>query len=130
MLGKMQVRIYYGDTDCGGIAYHTKYIEFCERARSELFFSKNQNPVRENIGFVVKNIQAEFLSPARLGDLLDINTEILELRGASLLLNQEIFLQDKKLFFAKITLVAFDFSREKIVKTPKWATEIFTNTKV
>lgn len=126
----MRVRIYYGDTDCGGIVYHTKYIEFCERARSELFFSRGENPVRENIGFVVKSIQAEFLSPAKLGDLVEIKTEILERKKASLLLNQEIFLQDKKLFFAKITLVALDFSTNKIVKIPQWAIEILRERKV
>lgn len=73
-----QTRIYYEDTDCGGIVYHANYLKYCERARSEWFFAQGILPQQNNIGFVVKNMNLEFLSPAKLGDLLTIHTEILE----------------------------------------------------
>ena len=85
-----QTRIYYEDTDCGGIVYHANYLKYCERARSEWFFAQGILPQQNNIGFVVKNMNLDFLSPAKLGDLLTIHTEILEQKNASITLKQTI----------------------------------------
>ena len=93
-MSDFSVRIYYEDTDCGGIVYHTNYIKYCERARSEIFFSNGAMPNTQNIGLVVRKINVEFLDSARLGDLLRVRTRILKLGGSSLTLKQEIFLQD------------------------------------
>ena len=51
----MKIRIYYEDTDAGGIVYHTNYLKYCERARSEYFFASNIDITSENAHFVVKN---------------------------------------------------------------------------
>ena len=139
VMSDFRVRIYYEDTDCGGIVYHTNYIKYCERARSEIFFSKGTMPNTETIGLVVRKMNAEFLDSARLGDLLNVRTRILKLGGSSLTLKQEIFLVDsreswgdsseskenlressgeKLIFECEVKLACIDIKRKKIAKIP------------
>ncbi|MDD5405657.1 MAG: YbgC/FadM family acyl-CoA thioesterase [Sulfurovaceae bacterium] len=101
----MKIRIYYDDTDAGGIVYHANYLKFCERARSELFFSRGSSPAIDGGHFVVKHIVADFIASAKLGDMIEVRHEILKLGGASLELKQEIFRNDEKLFSITSTLV-------------------------
>jgi len=101
----MKIRIYYEDTDAGGIVYHTNYIKFCERARSEAFFSKNIMPFDNRSGFIVKNLKCNFLSTAKLGDLVDVTTQVLKVRGSSTTLLQEVYCNEVKLFSMEILLV-------------------------
>jgi len=96
----MQIRIYYEDTDAGGIVYHSKYLNFCERARSEAFFQRGLNPFEdENSGFVVRKVEADFLSTA-----LDIDTAVLEKKRTNILLKQTIKRDEQIVFEAKILL--------------------------
>ena len=88
----MQVRVYYEDTDCGGIVYHTNYIKYCERARSELFFSHNTLPQLDTCGFVVSAIDAKFLGFAKLGDMLWVQTQVQKLARVQILLRQRIYI--------------------------------------
>ncbi|MBN2721837.1 MAG: YbgC/FadM family acyl-CoA thioesterase [Campylobacterales bacterium] len=101
----MRFRIYYDDTDAGGIVYHANYLKFCERARSELFFARGSSPAIDGGHFVVKHIDADFIKPAKLGDMLEVSHEILKLGGASLELKQEIWKDEEKLFSMTSTLV-------------------------
>ncbi len=102
----MKIRVYYEDTDAGGIVYHTNYIKYCERARSELFFQRNLNPTDgESSGFVVHHIDANFLGMARLGDMLEVTTTLIKKRATSTLLKQTITHNEKKIFEMDITLV-------------------------
>ncbi len=101
----MHFRIYYDDTDAGGIVYHANYLKYCERARSELFFVRDSSPAIDGGHFVVKHIVADFIKSAKLGDMLEVRNEILKLGGASLELKQEIFRDDEKLFSMISTLV-------------------------
>lgn len=103
----MRFRIYYDDTDAGGIVYHTNYLKFCERARSELFFARGSSPAIDGGHFVVKHIVADFIKSAKLGDMLEVRHEILKLGGASLELKQEIFRDDEKLFFSMTSTLVF-----------------------
>ena len=120
----MKVRVYYEDTDLGGIVYHTNYIKFCERARSEVFFEKGIKPtLGEESGFVVRNINADFLSTSTLGDMLDIKSNILKMKSSSIVLLQEIFKEDIKVFSMKIVLVYID--KGKPCRIPKEFSEIF-----
>lgn len=125
------VRIYYEDTDCGGIVYHTNYIKYCERARSEIFFSADSLPNTQRIGLVVRKLNADFLDSAKLGDLLKIKSEIIKIGSSSLTLKQEIFLDSainftesnaeslgKKLFSCEVKLACIDIKLKKIVKIP------------
>jgi acyl-CoA thioester hydrolase len=102
----MQIRIYYEDTDAGGIVYHTNYIKYCERARSEMFFSKGMIPLDgESSGFVVKNINADFLGFAVLGEMVEVSTKILKRKTASVLLEHQIFKDEKMIFKMEVLLV-------------------------
>ncbi len=101
----MRFRIYYDDTDAGGIVYHANYLKFCERARSELFFARGSTPAIDGGHFVVKHIDADFIKSAKLGDVLEVRHQILKLGGASLELKQEIFRDEEKLFSMTSALV-------------------------
>ena len=101
----MKIRIYYEDTDAGGIVYHTNYIKYCERARSEAFFEAGLNFTKEGGYFVVSALEAKFLASAVLGDEVFVRTKLIELKKASLVLEQEIYkFGEKVLFKATITL--------------------------
>ncbi|MDM5270752.1 YbgC/FadM family acyl-CoA thioesterase [Sulfurovum sp. zt1-1] len=102
----MKIRIYYEDTDAGGIVYHTNYIKYCERARSEHFFSRGIMPGEGNkYGFVVRKITADFLGSAVLGDVLEVKTSILNFKNSSMTLLQEITNENKILFSMEVLLV-------------------------
>lgn len=102
----MRIRIYYEDTDAGGIVYHTNYIKYCERARSELFFAQGKQPYDgDRSGFVVKNINANFLGMASLGDLIEVTTEVIKIKAASVMLQQNIYKEKECIFSMEILLV-------------------------
>lgn len=121
----MKIRVYYEDTDCGGIVYHSTYLNFCERARSEVFFIKGLSPVLQNGHFVAKKLEADYISSARLGDELEILTELVEIRAASFVLLQTIFKERKKIFELNITLayITFEGKPQKITKDVKQLVE-------
>ena len=120
----MKIRVYYEDTDAGGIVYHTNYIKYCERARSEIFFQKNMMPtLGKESGFVVRNIQASFLSTSTLGDLLNVTTKILTLKNTSIVLLQEVWKEEEKLFSMEIVLVYVD--KGKPCRIPSIFRDIF-----
>jgi len=114
---KMQIRVYYEDTDTGGVVYHSNYLNFCERARSEAFYAKGITPVLEEGHFVAKRVEANYISSAKLGDMLDIKTELIEMKAASFLLKQFIYRGDEKIFDMEILLVFIGFDA-KVKKIP------------
>jgi acyl-CoA thioester hydrolase len=88
------VRVYYEDTDAGGIAYHATYLRFAERARTEalrdLGIPHAELLQRFTLMFVVRRIEVDYLRPARLDDSLTVVTEPLAVGGASVLLRQHV----------------------------------------
>ncbi len=106
----MQIRVYYEDTDTGGVVYHSNYLNFCERARSEAFFSRGLNPVLKNGHFVARRVEADFYVSAKLGDLLDVETELVAMKAASFVLKQKIFKESLLLFELEIVLAYIEFS--------------------
>jgi len=102
----MKIRVYYEDTDAGGIVYHANYLKFCERARSELFFSRGVKPFEEDqSGFVVRKVEAEFLGMARLGDLLEVRTRLLEQSRSTIRLLQSVYREDEIVYEMEVLLV-------------------------
>ena len=106
---KLNIRVYYEDKDTGGVVYHSNYLNFCERARSEAFFSRGLSPVLQSGHFVAKRVEGDYLSSAKLGDELEITSELLEMRGASFTLRQSVFRGDEKVFELVIVLVYINF---------------------
>ena len=102
----MKIRVYYEDTDAGGIVYHTNYIKYCERARSEIFFQRGMKPtLGDHNGFVVRDIKASFLATSALGDILEVTTKILTMKRSSLVLLQEVWKEEVKVFSMEVLLV-------------------------
>lgn len=111
----MKIRVYYEDTDAEGIVYHTNFIKYCERARSEMVFNSDLKPFTPNRHFVVKNINASYLKPAFLGDKLEVVSTPTTIKKASLIINQKIYrisslkdtLKEKELIFEAGIKIAF-----------------------
>ena len=120
----MKIRVYYEDTDAGGIVYHTNYIKYCERARSEVFFQRGMIPSQsDSSGFVVRDIKASFLATSTLGDTLDVTSKILTLKSSSLVLLQEVWKEEVKVFSMEVVLVYID--KEKPSRIPEVFKDIF-----
>ncbi len=109
----MQIRIYYEDTDAGGIVYHSNYLNFCERARSEFFFQKGKLPTIEGAHFVVRHMECDFVSSAKFGDIIEVTTEIKEIKNSSLSIYQEIKKDQEVLFKTTVLLVLVDNGKVK-----------------
>ncbi|PPB80605.1 acyl-CoA thioester hydrolase [Albidovulum inexpectatum] len=112
MSHRLQIRVYYEDTDLAGIVYYANYLKFIERARTEWVRTLGIDQVRlkaeSGIVFAVRRIEADYLSPAHFDDLLDVNTSLREVRGARLILDQAVLRRDAVLFQAVVTLVCLD----------------------
>lgn len=112
----MKITVYYEDTDTGGVVYHSNYLNFCERARSNAFFKQKLSPILSSGHFVARRLEADFIASAKLGDELDVKTELVEMRTASFKLLQTIYKEDKKIFELNITLayITFEGKPQKI----------------
>ncbi len=88
------IRVYYEDTDAGGVVYHSKYLNYMERARTEwlraLGFEQDELVRDWNVLFVVRQMELDFHSPARFNERLVVETRVLETGKASLIFAQEI----------------------------------------
>jgi acyl-CoA thioester hydrolase len=88
------VRVYYEDTDAGGVVYHATYLRFAERARTEalraLGIPHSEMVDRFSLMFMVRRIEVDYLRPARPDDSLFVETEVLAVGGATVLLRQAV----------------------------------------
>ena len=93
------VRVYYEDTDSGGVVYYANYLKFMERARTEflreLGFQQDQLIQQQNIIFAVRSVQLDYKNPARFNDELTVTARLLELKKASMLFEQAITKNDQ-----------------------------------
>lgn len=122
------VRVYYEDTDAGGIVYYANYLKFFERARTEWLRALGINQTKfleQNIGFVVRKVEMNNIASAKLDDLLEINSTITSLKRASLVFHQQITNQAKQVICTAIVRVAcvnfqsHDTQRVKPVAIPE-----------
>ena len=110
-------RVYWEDTDAGGVVYHARYLHFLERARSEWFRSLGIGQQRlrdeEGIVFVVHRMQLAFNAPARLDDLLAATVEIHDLRSASFGVRQRLLREPepRALVEADVRIACLDAAR-------------------
>ena len=105
---ELPVRIYYEDTDAGGVVYHASYLRFMERARTEWLREKGfeLDNLKEEFGFLfaVRSASIEYLHPARLNDLLGIHVSISRIGKASLDIEHEVYRDQTLLCRANIKL--------------------------
>lgn len=110
MAHQFDLRVYYEDTDFGGIVYYANYLKFIERARSEWVRELGIDQIalkdQQKIVFAVRRVEADYLAPARFEDELTVFTRVLSSSPARLKLNQVVRRGEVKLFEAIVTLVA------------------------
>ena len=115
----MPIRIYYEDTDAGGVVYHARYVAFCERARSDcLRLLGIHQSTFEDANFVVRRMVCDFLKPARLDDLLEVHTRFVEMAGARVEIGQEVMLNGNTVFKADVTVALVD-ARGRLKRLPE-----------
>jgi len=111
------IRVYYEDTDAGGVVYHARYIAFFERARTEMLRQANisqQSLLRDHVAFVVKNMSVDYIFPARLDDLLTVKTQVEQIRKASIVFTQQLVDQQNKIYCkASVTVACVDVNKMK-----------------
>ena len=90
----LPVRVYYEDTDAGGVVYHARYLHFFERARTEylraLNFTQQTLLQEQQLAFVVKSLAIDYCVAAKLDDLLTVETDVIEIKGATILFEQRL----------------------------------------
>jgi acyl-CoA thioester hydrolase len=108
----LPVRIYFEDTDFSGVVYHGSYIRFMERGRSDFVrligvghSELHKGEHGEPLAFAVRRIHVDFLKPARIDDLVEVETRVLDLGGARIVLRQTVKRGDEALVDAEVTVV-------------------------
>lgn len=128
-LFQFPVRVYYEDTDAGGVVYHARYLHFFERARTEylrtLDFSQQALLNERNLAFVVKSMAIDYRFPARLDDLLSVETEVSELKGATILFTQWLKRDELILCTATVKVACVDLGKMKPMALPVEVKEAF-----
>ncbi|MEM9550312.1 MAG: tol-pal system-associated acyl-CoA thioesterase [Pseudomonadota bacterium] len=102
------IRVYYEDTDMGGIVYHANYLRYIERARSDYVrqLGQDQNRMREEgVVWVVRRIEADYLATARFEDALIVETRVNRISGVRLVMDQIVTRGDETIFTAVVTAV-------------------------
>ena len=94
MTARFGLRVYYEDTDFTGVVYHANYLKFIERGRSEWLRAGGIDQLalmqRDGIAFVARRVNADYLSPARYDDLLDVVSDLRGIHGARIALTQRV----------------------------------------
>lgn len=121
-------RVYYEDTDAGGVMYHANYLNFCERGRTEFLRSLGytNTQIREETGliFVVRHIDAHYMKPCYLEDQLTVRSLVTAVKNTSFVMRQEIYRGedrengDDPAFWLEIVLVCID-ENAKPVRMPE-----------
>lgn len=136
MTHKTPIRVYYEDTDAGAFVYYANYLKFAERGRTELLRSvglENKTLMDDQgIAFVVRHINADYLKPAFLDDLLDVHTRISKCKKASIVMKQSIYRHssddNKELLFGMdVTLACIDTNSGKPTRFPAHVQQSFEN---
>jgi len=106
------VRVYYEDTDTGGVVYYANYLKFMERARTEwlrsLGFEQDQLIRDAGIIFAVRAVEVDYLRPARFNDALEVTAAVVHHGGASITFQQEVRRGDQVLCRGKVKIASLD----------------------
>ncbi len=117
------VRVYYEDTDAGGIVYYANYLKFLERARTEWLRTigfEQTKLLEQSVGFVVKRVEMDNLLAAKLDDQLTVSSKIVELKRASMVFQQIITnSNNQKVISAQIRVACVDLSKMKPTAIPE-----------
>lgn len=119
---RFPIRVYYEDTDAGGVVYHANYVCFFERARTEFLrqagFSQ-QTLLEDNLAFVVKKLEIDYRLPARLDDLLVVETTIKTVKKATIIFEQKLWRNETCLTQALVSVASVDLTKMKPIAIPE-----------
>lgn len=105
---RYDVRVYFEDTDAGGIVYYANYLRYAERARTEMLreagIESSELMARDGIALAVRRCNVDYLRPARLDDMLQVETRVLDVGGASLEAEQVVMRGGKELVRMELKL--------------------------
>ena len=120
---KWDVRIYFEDTDSGGVVYHSNYLKFMERARTEWLRSLNLNQAelkkKDKIMFVVAKVDINYIKPARFNDQLTIETIVDKIGASKVNLTQDIYNNSDLCTSAKVNIACLNSNNFKPQRIPK-----------
>jgi acyl-CoA thioester hydrolase len=123
------VRVYWEDTDAGGVVYYANYLKFLERARTEWLshLGLEQDQLAEDAGvvFVVRRVEADYLLPARFNDRLVVHCELAELGRASLSMHQQVLRGDTVLLKARVKVACVGRLDFRPVRIPDFVSQAF-----
>jgi len=119
----LPIRVYFQDTDAGGVMYHASYVNFLERARTEwlreCYGYSNAGLMKEfGVVFVVRSLKLDYMKPALLDDLLTVGAQLKEVGRSRVTLQQSVMRGDEKLVDAEIHLVCVTVDGFKPVSVP------------
>ena len=120
MTHNFELRVYYEDTDLAGIVYYANYLRYIERARSEAVrdVGVDQGAVKQDgLVFVVRQVVADYLLPAKFDDVLKVETETTSLKGATMQMFQTVKREDQVIFTADVR-IAFMSTEGKPTRVP------------
>ncbi|MFT3735591.1 MAG: tol-pal system-associated acyl-CoA thioesterase [Rhodocyclaceae bacterium] len=123
------VRVYYEDTDAGGVVYHANYLKFCERARTEFLrqrgLDQGELKAREGLVFVVARVEADYLRGAELDDALVVQSRVQTLGQARVIFDQTILRGEERVFRGSFAIACMDWVQRRAVRIPDPLKELF-----
>ena len=126
---KLPVRVYYQDTDAGGVVFHAQYFAFMERARTELLNGLGIDLVRladeRRVLFMVHELAARYHAPGRLNDMLLVSAEVVKMGRASLVFRHRVERGGALLVEAEVTLATVDRDRMRPARVPEELQQAF-----
>jgi len=119
----LPVRVYFQDTDAGGVVYHANYLNFMERARTEWLRThgySNAGLMKEfGVVFVVRSFKLDYLKPALLDDMLGVTAQIKEIGRSRISLLQKVLRKEEVMLEAEVHLVSVSIDSFKPVSVPE-----------
>lgn len=115
------IRIYFQDTDAGGIVYHSNYLDYAERARSEFLYAlglSNTALIERGVAFVVRRLDMDFRASAKLDDLLTVKTQIADIKNASVVMEQVVCRGETELVRMRLQLAFVDPHSMRPIRVP------------
>jgi len=129
---RIQVRVYYQDTDAGGVVFHAQYLAFMERARTELLDAAGLDLARladeRRVMFFVHQLAVRYHRPARLNELVSVSAEVVRIGHASVVFRQRVERGDELLVEAEVTLAVVDRERMRPARMPEELRKVLEST--
>jgi len=122
----MEIRVYYEDTDCGGVAYYANYLRWLERGRTEFLRERGIELallMRQDVWFSVSECNIKYKKPAKYDDLLNVTTELEDIGGAAFWLKNRVWRKDELLAEASVRIACMSGETGKAKRIPREVVE-------